>query len=73
MRSVLQSIVPLLRKQMDGEDVTLTRHDLRQVQGFILTLQDAGSEALRSDLNSVRVELTKGKITKLVGLDLERR
>ncbi|MCH7839320.1 MAG: hypothetical protein IID38_03660 [Planctomycetes bacterium] len=70
---MLQSIVPLLRKQMDGEDVTLTRHDLRQVQGFILTLQDAGSEALRSDLNSVRVELTKGKITKLVGLDLERR
>ncbi len=73
MRSVLESIVPLLRKQMDGEDVTLTRHDLRQIQSLILRLQDAGSEALRTDLDSVRVKLSKGKLTELVGVELERR
>lgn len=73
MRSVFQSIVPLLRKQMDGDHVTMTRHNLRQIQRFILRPQDVGSETLRTNLDSVHVELTKSKLTKLVGVDLERR
>ena len=65
--------VPDLEIALDGDEVVLSNTDLRDIEKVLSKMERHAQPELRQDLQDLQVDLRKGFLTDLVGIQVESR